>query len=261
MDQAATEAAVSISPVDPADPAVANIQVAWGSGELGDLMTISYDPLEYETWYEVVVSTAALGTNGLNKLAADTFTFKTLPQPPEVVSTFPENLAEEVPIDSPISIEFSKSMVPDSVEKVISFNPELGGLSFVWNPDNTTVYISSDEMVPSTMYFLEVGAEASDEFGTQMPEPYIFAFTTSIATSVEDNMAADVTLYPNPATDILQIRGMEVASVKIYSLTGQLLNEIRNANSIDVSDLDTGIYVFSVADRENNKIRRMIVVE
>ncbi len=255
MDQAATSAAISIS------PAVTNRVDTWSAGGAGDVLTISYDDLEFETWYTVVVSTAALGTNGLNMLEADTITFKTLPEPPGVVSTFPENLAVEVPIDSPISMEFSKAMIPDSVEKAVSFNPELGGLSFVWNEDNTAVYISSNEMAPSNMYFVSVGTVATDIFGIQMTEPYIFAFTTSIATSVEINEASDVVMYPNPVSDILTIQGMDVASVKIYNLTGQLMKEFFNTSVVNVGDIETGIYVVSILDREDNQVREMIIVE
>ncbi len=255
MDQAATAAAVSFS------PAVANRVDTWSAGDAGDVLTISYDDLEFETWYTVVLSTAVLGTNGLNMLEADTITFKTLPEPPKVVSTFPANLASDVPIDSPISIEFSKSMIDTTVEQAISFNPELTDLSFVWNEDYTTVYVSTVEMLPSNMYFGNVDVGAMDEFEINMSEPYIFAFTTSIATPVENNKASEFAIYPNPAKDILQVKGLDVASVKIYSLTGQMLKEVQNSDVVNVSDIDTGIYVIDVTDRNDIRYKELIVIE
>ena len=255
MDQAVTSAAVSIS------PEVANRVDTWSAGDEGDILTMAFDDLEFETWYTVVVSTAAKGANGLTMLEPDTLTFKTLPEPPNVVSTFPENLAKEVPIDSPVSIEFSKSMIPDSVEKAISFNPELTGLSFVWNEDNSAVFISTVEMAPSNMYFGTVGTLATDVFGIQMSEPYLWAFTTSIATSIEKKEASGVVIYPNPASDIIQVRGMDVASFKIYSTSGQMIKEVYNSASVNVSDIETGIYVVTVSDRDDNRVRKMIVIE
>ncbi len=255
MDQAATPAAITFS------PDVQNRADTWSAGDAGDVQTISFDDLEYETWYTVVVGTGATGSNGLTKIAPDTFMFKTLPEPPSVVSTFPANLDSEVPIDSPISIEFSKSMIPDSVEKAISFNPELGGLSFVWNEDNSAVYISSNEMASSTMYFGTVEVIATDIFGIQMPEPFIFAFTTSIATSIDQAEASEVIIYPNPATDLLQVGGMEVASVKLFTLTGQLVKEVLNAAVVNVSEVKTGIYVVSVTGRYQETARKMVVIE
>ena len=255
MDQAATSAAVSIT------PAVSNRVDTWSTGDEGDILTLSFDDLEFETWYEVVVGAGTKGANGLNIVAPDTLTFKTLPEPPSVVGTFPANLAVDVPIDSPISIEFSKSMIPDSVEKAISFNPELSGLSFVWNEDNSTVYISTVEMMPSNMYFGTVGKVATDIFGVQMPEPFLWAFTTSIATSLENKKASEVVIYPNPASDIIQVSGMDVASFKIYSTSGQMIKEVYNSASLNISDIETGIYVVAVSDRDDNRVRRMIVIE
>jgi len=255
MDQAATAAAVTFSPDVP------NRTDSWSAGDMGDVQTISFDDLEFETWYTVIVGTGATGANGLAKLEVDTFTFKTLPEPPKVVSTFPENLVSEVPIDSPIAIEFSKSMIPDSVNKAISFNPILGGLSYVWNDDNSAVYISSSEMMPSTMYFGTVETLATDVFGIQMEEPFLWAFTTSIATSMEEQDVSGFAIYPNPASDLLQISGVEVASVKVYSLAGQLVKEVYDVQTVNVSDMETGIYVVSVTDAENKSYRELITVE
>ncbi|MDX2431845.1 MAG: Ig-like domain-containing protein [Bacteroides sp.] len=255
MDQAATSAAITIT------PAVPNRADAWSDGDEGDILTLSFDDLEYETWYEVVLGAGTTGENGLTIVAPDTLTFKTLPEPPSVVATFPENLAVEVPIDSPVSIEFSKSMIDTTVEQSISFNPELGGLSFVWNEDNSAVYISSMEMVPSNMYFVEVGTGATDVFGIQMTEPFLFAFTTSIATAIENSKADEVVIYPNPATDVLQVSGMDVASFKLYNMSGQVIKEVYDSAVINLDNIKTGIYVVTVSDRDNNKHRQTIVIE
>jgi hypothetical protein len=255
MDQAATEAAVSFT------PDVTNRSDTWTAGEAGDIQTISFDDLEYETWYTVVISTAALGSNGLNKLEVDTFTFKTLPEPPKVINTFPENLAADVPINSPISIEFSKPMIADSVEKAISFNPELAINSYTWSEDMTTVYIMTDEMVPSNMYFATVEVVATDNFNNQMTEPYIWAYTTSLVTSVGDSKANDVVFYPNPADELLMISGMDVVNVEIYSITGQKLREVANSDVVNLKDVDTGTYVVVATDRNNDRVRRLITVK
>jgi hypothetical protein len=255
MDQAVTAAAVSI------DPPVTNRVDTWSAGADGDLLTISYDDLTYETWYTIVVSAAAKGTNGLNMLAPDTIRFKTLPKPPEVVATFPENLEMDVWPNSPISIEFSKPMLPDSVEKGILFDPVVNNLNFVWSADKKTVFISGNELEVSTMYFVSVSEPAMDIFKAQLEEPYIFVFTTAIATTVENDMASDVVIYPNPASDVLRVGGIDVAALRIYSLSGQLLKEIRNSDVISVKDMETGIYLVSVSDREGNNIRKMVVIK
>ncbi len=100
-----------------------------------------------------------------------------------------------------------------------------------------------------------------DEFEIQMSESHIFAFTTSLTTSVDDSKASKFAIYPNPAKDILQVSGVDVASVKIYSLTGQMVKEVQNSSIVNVSDIETGIYVLDVKDRDDNKYKELILIE
>jgi len=251
MNQAVSSAAITIA------PDVSNRTDAWN--EAGDQITISYDDLSLYTVYTVTVGQDVEGSNGLKALGDSTFTFQTLPEAPTVVYTYPIRLGKQLPLNTPLAIEFSRSMVPDSVEKAISFEPELPGIGFVWNEDNTMVYMISDEMV-QTNYRVTISTVATDIYGLQLVEPYTFSFSTW-PVSVEDSKVSDVVLYPNPATDILEIRGMEVRSVKIYSLSGMLIKEVYNSAIINVSDMEPGSYAITVSDREDNRVRKMIVID
>jgi hypothetical protein len=57
-------------------------------------------------------------------------------------------------------------------------------------------------------------------------------------------------MYPNPATDIVTISAVNaIDSVSIYSVLGQEIKQVQpntNAVSVDVSDLQAGIYVVKV---------------
>lgn len=57
-----------------------------------------------------------------------------------------------------------------------------------------------------------------------------------------------VSLYPNPATDVLTIRTTErIDEQKIYNLNGQLMMDIKaNTNQINISKLSEGIYVLEL---------------
>ncbi|MEX0988053.1 MAG: Ig-like domain-containing protein, partial [Bacteroidales bacterium] len=153
------------------DPALPNQAFAWN--ETGDMVTISHDQLPYSTEYLVTITTSVKGAGdaGLNMLADTTFTFKTLPEPPTVLYTFPANLANKVPVTSPFELRFSKGMIDTTVEKSIEFTPPLGGMDFIWNADNSILYFSADEMMGSTQYFVTVGTDATDRFGVQLAAP------------------------------------------------------------------------------------------
>ena len=72
------------------------------------------------------------------------------------------------------------------------------------------------------------------------------SFSEDCNLGVEDNVLNDFSLYPNPAHDVLNIESQqEIETVKIYNLQGQLIKEV-STNSIDVSNLNTGLYFVQV---------------
>ena len=71
----------------------------------------------------------------------------------------------------------------------------------------------------------------------------IFASTLSI--SEEELMSFSI--YPNPATDLISISGVDnIKSIKVYSILGSLEKEVFNTNRIDVSELSSGIHLIKV---------------
>jgi hypothetical protein len=251
MDQATSAAAISFS------PEVSNRVDAWN--EAGDELTISFDDLSLYTVYTVTIGAGITGSNGLSALSDSVFMFQTLPEPPTVEYTYPVQLGKQLPLNTPIAVQFSHPMIPDSVENAISFDPELAGVGFVWSEDQTLVYMISDEM-ESAWYEVTISTDATSAYGLQMTEPYTFSFNTW-PVSIENELQSDVAIYPNPASDIFQVRGVDVASVKIYSLTGRLMKEVYNSAVIHVSDMEPGSYAVIISDRADNRIRKMIVID
>ncbi len=93
-----------------------------------------------------------------------------------------------------------------------------------------------------------------------MAEPFIFAFTTSLLTSVDNSKASEFAIYPNPVKDMLQVSGVDVASVKIYSVTGQMVKEVQNSAVVNVSDIETGIYVIDVKETRSSVFKFIYTV-
>ena len=117
----------------------------------------------------------------------------------------------------------------------------------------------SDEMV-NERYTVTISTNATDVYGLQLTEPYTFSFNTFPVSVSNANLTA-VDIYPNPASDVFRVRGMDVASVKIYSLTGQLKKQVYNSAVINVSDMEPGNYAVIVSDRADNRVRKMIVID
>ncbi|MCF6170074.1 MAG: T9SS type A sorting domain-containing protein [Bacteroidales bacterium] len=92
-------------------------------------------------------------------------------------------------------------------------------------------------------------------------EDYACAMVMDIRNITEEN---PLSIYPNPATNTLNITakdGQAIQEVSIYNLTGQLVfrGEMKN-NSIDISQLQSGMYVVEV-DLGQRKIREKLLVK
>ncbi len=83
-------------------------------------------------------------------------------------------------------------------------------------------------------------------------------------TGINDNYMADFNIYPNPVNDRLYIEtSTQTQSIEIYDVYGRIQN-LRNSetqklrNSIDVSDLNSGIYFVKVKTEEGNIVKRIV---
>ena len=67
-----------------------------------------------------------------------------------------------------------------------------------------------------------------------------------------------LTIYPNPATDVLKILNTsEYQSVTIYSIDSKVVKriEVSNEADINVSDLNTGLYIIGVGNEFSKFIK------
>jgi hypothetical protein len=82
----------------------------------------------------------------------------------------------------------------------------------------------------------------------------IYRFSEDISVSVKRSIesATDVVIYPNPATNVLNIQGFELTSVQVYSISGTMMisETAPYSNRIDVSNLPFGIYIIKMTDVE-----------
>jgi hypothetical protein len=64
---------------------------------------------------------------------------------------------------------------------------------------------------------------------------------------VSDQDIMSFSIYPNPATDLISISGVDnIKSIKVYSILGSLEKEVFNTNQIDISELSSGIHLIKV---------------
>ena len=79
---------------------------------------------------------------------------------------------------------------------------------------------------------------------------------TSGINKVENN---GIAVGPNPATDYITVKGEEVQSVDIFSLTGACVKSVKdNVQTIEIADLAPGIYTIKVVTANGEKVAKFI---
>lgn len=93
------------------------------------------------------------------------------------------------------------------------------------------------------------------------------AFSGIEVLSITDSVLADaISLYPNPANDLVTINNGSnsiLDAIRVYDMNGRMVKQIqiREAGSdqtINVSDLSTGIYMIHIFSNEANVVKRLI---
>ena len=83
----------------------------------------------------------------------------------------------------------------------------------------------------------------------------------NIITKTEDieQVVHELSAYPNPCGDVLNIsQNTTDASYFIYDLNGSLIKSDKATSTINVSNLKTGIYFFTLVDKTNTQTLKII---
>ncbi len=75
-----------------------------------------------------------------------------------------------------------------------------------------------------------------------------------------ENLDDSVIVYPNPANDIINIEGVNISIVNIYNNVGQLVITQENANSINISSLNAGVYMINIITEDGDTLVKKVVV-
>ena len=110
----------------------------------------------------------------------------------------------------------------------------------------TTAGVTFEDATQSTTTFIMPASEVTITA--------VFKIATTIDEAVEETIVMPV-LYPNPATDYIQLANAQNTPYKIYNVVGTVvLNGITNGEPITLSGLIKGVYLFEA----NGKVVRFI---
>jgi photosystem II stability/assembly factor-like uncharacterized protein len=82
-----------------------------------------------------------------------------------------------------------------------------------------------------------------------------------VISSIVDLNGQSLTLYPNPASNYFQLKGVDQLShVTLWNLSGQLIRQYNsNLSRYDLSHISSGVYMVRVTDGEHSAILKLVV--
>ena len=80
----------------------------------------------------------------------------------------------------------------------------------------------------------------------------------SVESVVTDN---EFSVYPNPTTDVINVKGDDIQYIEIYNTVGRKVfaNDVINSESINIADFASGIYFVRIVDKQGNSSTTKIV--
>jgi len=79
--------------------------------------------------------------------------------------------------------------------------------------------------------------------------------------ALQETENTPMVVFPNPARNRVRIEGIEPSEVQVYNALGQLLKTMQNTNEIDVGNLQEGVYLLRVIDKEGKTCMEKIIKE
>lgn len=166
---------------------------------------------------------------------------------------------------STVMLSYNYTLVEDGIVKIALSKYNSSDLwindvaTFIVNPTmataSTATQASAEITVPSDVILSEALTNGENyKFEISLFNPDWSSYlsgkksdvTVSAPAGVAQNGLQKAVVYPNPAISTLYIAGTDVQNVKVADATGKVLVNSGAVNSIDVSQLASGIYFLSI---------------
>jgi PKD repeat protein len=75
---------------------------------------------------------------------------------------------------------------------------------------------------------------------------------------INNDIVSDINIYPNPTTGIVNIDADGLNKVVVYDVTGRMMMSVANESTIDISNLEAGVYFFSVETANGSAMKKLV---
>lgn len=182
-----------------------------------------------------------------------------------ITPTEPTISVEELVFDEPGELTFTITNETSAPFTINDIYEEGDGMDYLWFETSqdlpaTLAIGESLEVTVGIAVYVKGYVETSIVVISDLASQYIAVkINEEIISGVEENLAANFEVYPNPMSNVLHIESNNVQEVAIFNAVGQQVLFVENTNKINVEDLSEGLYFVKISDKRGNSVVKKIV--
>ncbi len=179
-----------------------------------------------------------------------------------IEETIPATGSTGVSISNNLYIDFQQPVRYIDNSSISNMNPDLPvtfsdntktaiPFSLFMNIDKTKLTIKPEEDLDLfTEYTVTLdGGVLENYYDIEITDDITFSFTTGDGVGITETNN-EINIFPNPATNLLNVTNIENADIQIFNIVGELVISTKET-SIDVSTLATGTYIVKIISENN----------
>jgi len=143
---------------------------------------------------------------------------------------------------------------------VLNADVEVLWMTFSPSDGNDQARLFENATDPDSSAAGMMGINAQSEFFTITTAGANNEFFGNEVLSVGDNEITELSLYPNPAKEVVNIVSKNpIDTIEVYDILGKQVRALKNSNKVNVSNLNPGIYLFRISIGAQVQVKKIVV--
>lgn len=142
---------------------------------------------------------------------------------------------------------------------VLNAGVEVLWMTFSASDGNSEARLFENDVDPNSTGAGMMGINARSEFFVITTAGSNNEFSRNVL-DTEINELVELSIYPNPASDMVSITSKNpIDSIEIYDISGKQVKKLKNTKEINVSNFNSGIYLFKIRIGEQISVKRIVI--
>jgi len=166
---------------------------------------------------------------------------------------------------NPSSFAITGQTTVDELETIIYSVPENTDVTYNWMATGGNVISNTPNNVANIQWGImgngEISVISENQYNCFSAESILQVAIGNVSVNFVNNRN-EIEIYPNPASDFVNIKSLTINEINIYNSIGKLIltKEISNNSKVDISNLKEGVYFIKSSDN-NTSIRYKLIIK